>query len=135
MLSSHIKLFQKIKRSLDLVFLLHFPHNFGRKIFILLYSITWPNFIVRLPLLSEILGNMCIAIVWKPGCDIMISKLTLSFSNQAVIPTWPKSLDKNLNISRMERAFKTKQKAFFIIFKGLSIKEIKKCFWKVRIRL
>ena len=29
--------------------------------------------------------------------------------------------DKNLNILRMKRAFAVKQKAFFIIFKGLSI--------------
>ena len=35
------------------------PFLFWRKIFILLYSITWQNFIVWLPLLREILRNMC----------------------------------------------------------------------------
>ena len=37
----------------------HFVDNFSRKM-LLLYSINWPNFIVWLPLLLEILGNMCI---------------------------------------------------------------------------
>ena len=46
-------------------------------------------------------------------------KLTFS-SNQAFFSTWPKSQDKNLNILRTKRAFKVKQKAFFIIFKELS---------------
>ena len=38
---------------------------------------------------------MCIAIVCKPGCDIMNFEV-----NQAVIPTRPKSRDKNLDILR-----------------------------------
>ena len=79
MLSPHIKLFQKIKRGLELVSLPHFLHNFWRKIFLLLYSINWPNFIVWLPLLCEILGNMCIAIVCKPGCDVMNFEVNLIF--------------------------------------------------------
>ena len=79
LLSPYIKLFEKIKRGLELVFLPHFLHNFWRKIFLLLYSINWPNFIVWLPLLCEILGNMCIAIVCKPGWTSWIFKSTLSF--------------------------------------------------------
>ena len=54
---------KKIKKGLGLVSLPHFPHNFWRKIFLLLYSINWPSFIVWLPLLLEILLNRCIAIV------------------------------------------------------------------------
>ena len=42
--------------------LLILKHDFWRKIFLLLYSINWLNFIVWLPLLCEILGNMCIII-------------------------------------------------------------------------
>ena len=38
-------------------------YDFLRKMFLILYSINWPNFIARLPLLLEILGNMCIEIV------------------------------------------------------------------------
>ena len=41
----------------------HFVYDFSPKMF-LLYSINRPNFIVWLPLLLEILGNMCIAIVY-----------------------------------------------------------------------
>ena len=37
----------------------------------MLYSIDWSNFIVRFPLLLEILGNMCIAIVCFPDSDII----------------------------------------------------------------
>ena len=37
--------------------------DFWRKIFHLLYSTNWPNFIVWLPLLCEILGNMRIVTV------------------------------------------------------------------------
>ena len=46
-------------------------------------------------------------------------KLTLSFQSSC-FATWPKRQDKNLNILRTKRAFEVKQKAFFIIFKGLS---------------
>ena len=44
---------------------------------------------------------MCIAIVYKPGCDVM----NFEFN---VFPTWPKSRDKNLYISRKKKAFKMK---------------------------
>ena len=36
----------------------HFTYDFQQKIFLKLYSINWPNFIVWLHLLIEILGNM-----------------------------------------------------------------------------
>ena len=39
----------------------------------------WPNFIVCLPLLREILGNMCIVIVCQPGCDVINFKIDLIF--------------------------------------------------------
>ena len=43
----------------------------------MLYSINWPNFMAWLPLLFEILGNMCIAIVCYPGCDVMDFEINL----------------------------------------------------------
>ena len=79
LLLPHIKLFQKIKRDLELFSLSHFLHNFWRKLFLLLYSINWPNFIAWLSLLCEILGNMFIAIVYKPGCDVMNFEVNLTF--------------------------------------------------------
>ena len=60
----HVKLFENTKRGFELVSLPHFLHYFWRKIFILLYSINWPNFIVWLPSLRKILGNKCIVIVF-----------------------------------------------------------------------
>ena len=36
----------------------------------MLYSINWKDSIAWLPLLLEILGNMCIAIVFFSGCDL-----------------------------------------------------------------
>ena len=59
MLLPPIRLYKKQKRGLELVSLSHFLHCFSRKIFLLVYSITWPNSIVWLPLLLEILYYMC----------------------------------------------------------------------------
>ena len=39
-----------------------------------------------------------------------------------------KKQDKNLSILRTKRTFKQKLKAFFIIFKGLSLKQMKQNF-------
>ena len=41
----------------------HFVHNFSRKMFLMLHSINWANFIVWLSLPPEILGNTCFIIV------------------------------------------------------------------------
>ena len=51
-----------LDKGLGIVSPAHFAYDFSTKMF-LLYSINWPNFIAWLPLLLEILGNMCIAIV------------------------------------------------------------------------
>ena len=40
-------------------------YDFSRKMFLMLHSINWPNFIIWLPFLLEILGYMCIKIVWN----------------------------------------------------------------------
>ena len=49
--------------------------------------------------------------------------------------TWQKSQDKNLNIVKAKRVFKKKWKAFFTIFKGLSLKQVKQYFRKLRVQL
>ena len=43
-----------------------FLHGFWRKIFLKLYFRNWTNFIGWLPLHLEILGNMCIVIIFCP---------------------------------------------------------------------
>ena len=55
----------------------HFVYDFSIKMFLMLYSINRPNFMVWLPLLLEILGNMCIAIVCYPGCEVMDFEINL----------------------------------------------------------
>ena len=45
----------------------------------MLYFINWPNFIVWLPFIIEILDNMCIAIVCEPDCDVMNFEVNLIF--------------------------------------------------------
>ena len=47
--------------------------------FLMLYSINRPSFIAWFPLLLEILGNMCIAIVCYAGCDVMDFEINLIF--------------------------------------------------------
>ena len=59
-----------------------FAYDFSRKMFLMICSINWPNLLVWLPLLLEILGNMCIAIVCFPGCYVINFKINLA--NQAV---------------------------------------------------
>ena len=58
----HIKRFWKIKSGWERVSLNHFQHNFYRKYFYTLRFINWPNFIVWMSLLFEILDNMWIFI-------------------------------------------------------------------------
>ena len=48
-----------------------FLYEFSTKIFPILYSILWPNFIVWLALLLQILGNVHIALVSLPVDDII----------------------------------------------------------------
>ena len=52
-----------LDKSLGIISPAHFVYDFSTKMFIMVYSINWSNFIVCLHLLLEILGNMCIAIV------------------------------------------------------------------------
>ena len=66
-----------MKRSLELVSLSHLLHGLLAKTFNMFYSISWPNFIVRLPLLSY----------------------------EAFLLVEQKSHEKNLFISRTKKAF------------------------------
>ena len=45
------------------------------------------------------------------------------------------SQEKNLNIIRTEKAFEVKEKTFFIIMKGLSLKQIKNFFGSLTLTL
>ena len=70
MLLSNIKLLKNKKRSgtnLRLIFYM----IFWRKIFLIQYFITWPNFIAWLSLLLWILGNKCIVIICCQICNVL----------------------------------------------------------------
>ena len=62
--------FDFLENGLGIVSPPNFVYDFSRKMFLMLWYINWPRFIVWLLLLIEILFNMCIAIVCFPGCDI-----------------------------------------------------------------
>ena len=56
--------FDFLEKSLGIVSPPHCAYDYSKKMFLVLYSISWPNLIASLPLLLEILGNMCITIVF-----------------------------------------------------------------------
>ena len=62
--------FDFLEKSLGLVSPSYFVYDFSRKIFFMLYSNNWLNLIDWLPLVLEILGNMCIVIVSFPICEV-----------------------------------------------------------------
>ena len=62
LLLPHVKLFQKMKEGLELVYL---PQLL--------------NIVVQLPLFLEILGNECIVIICFPICNIIKFEINLSF--------------------------------------------------------
>ena len=82
------------EKGLGLVSELYFVYDFSRKKFLMLYSINCPNFIVWLPLLLEILGNMCITIVCLPGCDVINFEINLVFLIKAFCYMTKKSRQK-----------------------------------------
>ena len=108
---------------------LFFLHDFRRKIFLMLYFFDWPNFIVRLPLFFDKLGNMSIVIICCPVCAVINFAINL---NILVKPfsRWSISQIKNVNVWRTKRAFNMKWKVFFIIFKGLLVCQKLSQSWK-----
>ena len=71
--------FEYLAKGLGIVSPPYFVYVFSRKLFLMLYSIKWPNFIFWLPLLLKELDNLCISIVCFPGWGVMNFKINLSF--------------------------------------------------------
>ena len=71
------------------------------------------------------IGQYVYWIVYKPGCDYTNFEINLIFLIKLFL-IWPKSQDKTLNILRMKRVFKVKQK-------GLSVD--KNCLWTENVPL
>ena len=129
------------EKDLELVSPLYFVYDFSKKTFLLLHSINWPIFIVWLPLLLEILGNMFITInifLIKPFCYMTKkSRHCLYFSKywatcllrlisflSSRFATWTKSQDKSLNILRTKRAFDWNKKHFSLLLKNVQLLKI-----------
>ena len=61
-----------------------FVYVFSRKIFLVLYSLTWPIFFFWLLLLLQIFDNIYIAIVCFTGCDVINFGVNLNFLTKPV---------------------------------------------------
>ena len=71
--------FDFLEKRLGIVSPPHLVYDFSRKMFFMLDSMNWPNFIAWLPIFLEILVNMCIAIVRLPGFDIISYEINRIF--------------------------------------------------------
>ena len=60
-----ILIFDFFQKALEVVYPSHFVYDFLRKLFLMLYSINWPNLIALFSLLLELLGNLCIVIAFS----------------------------------------------------------------------
>ena len=127
MLLPHIKFFKKTKGCLELVSLAHFLHGFWRKIFFLLYSITWPNLIGWLLLLRKILGSICIVIVCSTGCAVINFEINLIFLIKALFLYDQKSTQKFKNLEN-EKSFYNKINSIFHHFSKVFIEANKTTF-------
>ena len=71
--------FTFLEKSFEIVSAPYFLYDFSRKMSLMLYSINWPNFIVWLILLLEILFNVLNTIVSLPGCNVLNFEIDLIF--------------------------------------------------------
>ena len=97
------------KKGLQIVSPSHLLYDYSRKIFLMLYSINRPNFIVWFPLLPKISPYMSIVTVCFPVCDIKILKLPFLIMLFSYIT---KSQNKYLNISRTKTTLRWNRKYF-----------------------
>ena len=83
----------------------------------MLFSIFWSNFIIWLPLLLEILCNMCIATICLPGCDVINFEIKLIL---LITPffTMTKKSRQNFKYFENEKSFKGEIKSIFHYLKG-----------------
>ena len=93
--------FDFLDKGLGTVSPAHFVYDFSTN---MLYSIKWPNCIAWLPLLLEILGNMCIALFVKQVVTSWILKLSWSFKSSRFFYMTKKSWQK-LKYLENEKSF------------------------------
>ena len=110
--------FYILSRRLGLASPPHFVYDFWRKILFMLYSINWPNSVAWLPLLLEILGNMCIVIICYPICGVINFEINLSLLITPFLYITKKAGQKRKYLKN-ERSFQHEIKIIFHHFKGL----------------
>ena len=108
--------FDLLEKDLGIVSPPHFVHDISKKMFLMLYSINWPNLIAWLFLLLEILINMCIAIVCFPRFDVRNLEIELIFLIKSLF-YMNKESRQILNILRTKRAFKMKKEHILTFLK------------------
>ena len=81
----------------------------------MLHSNNWPNFIVWLLLLLEILSNIFITIVCQPGCDVIKFEINLIFLIKSLCYMTRKSKQK-LKYLENEKSFWREIKNIFYHF-------------------
>ena len=69
-------IFDFFKKGFGIVSPPRFVYGFSRKMFLILYSINWPNFIVSLPLVFEILAIRVLQLFVAQVVTSKIMKLT-----------------------------------------------------------
>ena len=65
--------------NLDIAFASYYVYDFPRKTVLILYSVNWLDVIAWLPLFLKILGNMCIATIYCPVCNVINFEINRSF--------------------------------------------------------
>ena len=121
------------EKGLGLVSPLYFAYDFSIKMFLMFYSTSWLNFIVWLPILREILGNMFIAIVCWPGCDVMKFEINLIFLIKSVCYVTIKSRQK-FKYFENKKSFWGKLKTIFhhllsIIIRAFNCQNMSQTCW------
>ena len=94
--------------------------------FVMLYSIIWPNLIVWLPLLLagyEMRDNLCIAIVCFPGCDVINFEINFTFLINPLSFLTKKSSQKFKHLEN-ENSFYSETKRISHLLKGFSVDKI-----------
>ena len=95
-------------------------YHFSRKMFLILYSINWPNLIVWLPLFLEISGNICIEIVCFRNCDEINSEINLIILIRRFLYV-TKNSTQIFKYLENKKSYQGQIKAFPIIYKGFSV--------------
>ena len=104
-----------LEKGLGIVSPPHFLCDFSRKMFLMLYSIDWPNFIVWHSSLLEVLGNVCIPIVCFPSCDVINFEINLVLLIKSLFYMNKKSKQKSKyleNKKSFQKLFETWECAF-----------------------